>query len=118
MSDFLNRVAFDTATTGTGSISVGAALTNYVTPANAGAVNNRPYTFVIEDGSDFEVVTGTYSSSGPTISRDTVEFSMIAGTPGTTKLTLSGSAKVYFTASALDLRQLRRRQAGIAMIFG
>lgn len=100
---FLNRVGFETSTSGTGSVSVGAAVSGYATPVEAGAVNGISYPYVIEDGTDFEVGYGTYSSSGPTLTRDTVYLSKIGGTAGTTKLTLSGSAKVYFTAAAENL---------------
>jgi hypothetical protein len=105
---FLNRVGFETSTSGTGSVSVGAAVSGYATPVEAGAVNGISYPYVIEDGTDFEVGYGTYSSSGPTLSRDTVYLSKIGGTAGTTKLTLSGSAKVYFTATAEDLSAIER----------
>lgn len=105
---FLNRVGFDTSTSGTGSVAVGAAITGYATPAEAGATNGVSYPYVIEDGTDFEVGYGAYSSSGPTLSRDTVYLSKIGGTAGTTKLTLSGSAKVYFTATAEDLASIER----------
>lgn len=101
--NFLNRVGFSTATTGTGAIDVGAALAGYATPAEAGAVNGRVYEYVAEDGDDFEIGVGTYSSSGPAISRDTVKLSKIAGTAGTTKLTLSGTATVRLTATAESL---------------
>ena len=101
----LNRVGFATSTTGTGTITVGAAETGYATPAEAGAVNAAVYEYVIEDGNDFEIGIGTYTSSGTTFSRDTVYLSKIGGSPGTTKLTLSGTAKVYFTATREFLDQ-------------
>lgn len=114
---FLNRVGFETATTGTGTLDVGAALAGYATPAEAGAQNETAYTYVIEDGGDFEVGVGTYSTSGPTLSRDTVYLSKIGGTPGTTKLTLSGTAVVRLTVAAEDLLSpeatLKGRLAGV-----
>ena len=100
---FLNRVGFETATTGAGTMDVDAALTGYATPAEAGAGNGVKYSYVIEDGDDFEIGEGTYLSSGPTLSRDTVRLSKIGGSAGTTKITLSGSARVYLTATAEDL---------------
>jgi len=90
----LNSVKVATPTTGTGSVTVGAAEPGYLTPAEAGAVNGRVYTWRLDDGDDFEIFVGTYSSSGPTISRDTVLVSKVGGTAGTSKLNLSGSAKL------------------------
>jgi len=90
----LDSVKVATPTTGTGSVTVGAAEPGYLTPAEAGAVDGRVYTWRLDDGDDFEIFRGTYSSSGPTVSRDTVLYSKISGVAGTTKLTLSGAAKL------------------------
>ena len=114
---FLNRVGFATSTTGDGSIdNIGAAEPEYLTPANAGAVDGGEYGYVIEDGSDFEIGRGTYASSGPTFTRDIVHRSRVSGTPGTSKLELSGTAKVYFTATAEDMDGIFRRAAAFAMV--
>lgn len=74
-----------------------------MTPAQAGAVNSTQYQWFIEDGGDFEIFRGTYSTTGPTLTRDTVLVSKIGGTVGTTKLNLSGTAKVYCCAVAQDI---------------
>jgi hypothetical protein len=103
---YFNRVGFATSTLGTGTATVGAAVSGYATPAEAGATNGITSDYVIEDGSDFEVGTGTYSSTGPTFSRDTVYLSKISGAAGTTKLSLSGTAKMYLTASGEFLNSL------------
>lgn len=100
----LNRVWFSTATTGTGSPTIGAATSAaFCTPADAGAINGVEYTWIIEDGDDFEFVRGVYNSAGPTFDRTEVLLSQIGGVVGTTKLTLSGSATVRIDASAQDL---------------
>lgn len=99
----LNRAKMTTSTTGTGTITLGSAVTGYATLAEAGAVNAATYTYCIEDGNDFEIGTGTYTSSGTTLSRDTVTLSKISGTAGTSKISLSGSATVFITAGAADL---------------
>ena len=88
----LDSVKVATPTTGTGSVTVGAAEPGYLTPAEAGAVNGRVYTWRLDDGDDFEIFVGTYSSTGPTVSRDTVLYSKISGVAGTSKINLSGSA--------------------------
>jgi hypothetical protein len=94
---YANRVWMTTATAGTGTITLGSAKAGYLTPAEAGVANADTVTYCIIDGNDFELGTGTYTTSGTTLSRDTVTVSKISGTAGTTKLTLSGSAEVFFT---------------------
>ena len=103
MAMFFNRVAFSTATTGTGSVNVGAAIsTAFLTPAEAGAENaDTPIPYLIQDGADFEIGLGTYNTGDPaTFDRDTVIVSKIGGTAGTSKIDLSGNAQVRFIASA------------------
>jgi hypothetical protein len=101
----LNRAKMTTATTGTGTVTLGAASTGCATFAEAGAVNATAYTYTIEDGDDFEVGRGTYTSAGTTFSRDTVLLSKISGTAGTSKINLSGSATIFVTAAAQDFRE-------------
>lgn len=102
-SDVFNRVAFFTATTGTGSIAVGAAISSvFFTPAQAGVANGKPVTMLILDGGDVELVKGVYSTSGPTVTRATVIASKIGGTVGTDKLDLTGNAVVRFVEAAED----------------
>jgi hypothetical protein len=72
-------------------------VTRFATFAEAGAVDATAYLYLIEDGDDFELGTGTYTSAGTTFSRDTVHLSKIAGVAGTTKITLSGSAQIAMT---------------------
>ena len=104
----LDSVKVATPTTGTGSVTVGAAEPGYLTPAEAGAVNGRVYTWRLDDGDDFEIFVGTYSSTGPTVSRDTVLVSKIGGTAGTSKISLSGSATLSSVPVASLFRGTRR----------
>ena len=92
-----------TATTGTGTITLGTAQTGYITFAQGGIADASSVTYTIIDGNNFEVGRGTYTSSGTTLSRDTVLVSLISGTSGTTKLTLSGTATVFVTQVAEDV---------------
>lgn len=103
MAALLNRARMTTATTGTGTVTLGSAVTGYATFAEASAVNATVYSYCIEDGSDFEIGVGTYTSSGTTFSRDTVTVSKISGTAGTSKISLSGTAEIFITARAADL---------------
>jgi len=108
----LDSVKVATPTTGTGSVTVGAAEPGYLTPAEAGAVDGRVYTWRLDDGDDFEIFVGTYSSTGPTVSRDTVLVSKISGTAGTSKINLSGTAKLSAVPVAdyvVTPRQIREK---------
>jgi len=100
---YANRVWMTTATAGTGTITLGSAKSGYLTFADGGVANADTVTYVLVDGSNFEIGTGTYTSSGTTMSRDTVVVSLISGTAGTTKLTLSGTAEVFLSASKADI---------------
>lgn len=65
---FLNRVKTNTATTGTGAVTPGAAVSaKYQTWAAAGASNGQSYPYLIEQGNAWEVGTGPYD--GTTIAR-------------------------------------------------
>jgi hypothetical protein len=92
-----------TATAGTGTITLGSAVAGYLTFAEAGVANADTVSYVIIDGNDFEIGTGTYTSSGTTMSRDTVIVSKIGGVAGTTKITLSGTAEVFLSPNEADL---------------
>jgi len=100
---YANRVWMTTATAGTGTITLGSAKAGYLTFAEGGVANAEKVTYVLVDGNDFEIGLGTYTSSGTTMSRDTVTVSKISGTAGTTKLTLSGSAEVFLAPAAADM---------------
>lgn len=107
MAKLFNRVKVNTATTGTGTMTLGAAAaSNFFTAAEAGVANNDVVAYVIEDGTDVEVGIGTYTSAGTTLSRTTVRLSKIAGVSGTTKLSLSGAAIVFLSPHKEDLGPL------------
>src|SRR5262245_33617092 len=107
MPKLFNRAKVNTATTGTGTITLGVAFSNaFCTFAEAGVANADKVTYVIEDGNDFEIGIGTYTSAGTTLSRDTVRLSKIAGTAGTSKISLSGTAVAYLSPSKEDLSEV------------
>lgn len=97
MTKLVNRAKMTTATTGTGTITLGSAVASYQSFATAGVVNGDTVRYVIEDGLDWEIGVGTYTSSGTTLSRTLNESSTGS------LLNLSGTATVFVTAAALDI---------------
>jgi hypothetical protein len=106
MAELLNRARMVTRTTGTGTMTLGPGITGFATLAEAGAANATQYSYVIEEGDDFEIGIGTYTTGSATLSRDAVTLSKINGTSGTTKMNLLGSAIVSVTPRAEDLADI------------
>lgn len=103
MAKLFDRVKVNIATTGTGDITFGAASSNaFLTPAEAGATDGDVARYVIVDGTDFEEGVGTIGDTVATMTR-TVTRSKIAGSVGTSKIDLSGTAVLAFIASASDI---------------
>lgn len=96
MGKVFNRVRQATATTGTGTVTLGAAATGCQTLAAAGAANGDIVSYFIEDGTAWETGTGTYTSAGTTLSR-TLDRSSTGSL-----LNLSGSAVVTLAPIAPD----------------
>jgi len=65
-----DRVQETTTTTGTGSVTLGGAVSGFQSFAVVGNGNTCYYTIV--DGSAWEVGIGTYSTTGPTLARTTI----------------------------------------------
>lgn len=95
MVTLVNRAKVATATTGTGTITLGAAESGYQTFADAGVANGSTVRYVIEEGANWEIGTGVYTASGTTLSR-TVDESSNSGSA----INLTGAAVVYVSAAA------------------
>ena len=96
-----NLARMTSTTTGTGTLTLGNTVSGCVTFANAGVLNGDVVSYGISDGANSEVGWGTYTSSGTTLSRDTVLTSTNSGN----KISCTGSQQVYITALAQDLAQ-------------
>ena len=109
MSHKVNLVRVFTAATGTSTpITLGSAYSQlFMTPAEAGAMDGRVYTYLIVDGNDWEMGRGAYTASGTSLARTTIIASRIAGTLGTSRITLSGTAQVRFIEAAEDMDGVR-----------
>ena len=94
MAVLANRAKMTTSTTGTGTITLGSASTGFQTFDNAGITNGQSVQYVIEDGVNFEIGTGTYTSSGTTLTRGAVTESNNSDNA----INLSGAAVVFIAA--------------------
>ena len=74
-----DRVRETTTTAGTGTVTLAGAVVGFQTFAAVGDGNVTYYTIADQGGADWEVGIGTYTSSGTTLSRDTVLSSSNAG---------------------------------------
>jgi len=72
-----DRIKVTTTTTGTGTLTLGAAAAGFQDFTNIGNGNQTYYTITNE--TDWETGIGTYTSSGTTLSRDTVLASSNSG---------------------------------------
>jgi len=85
-----DRVQETTTSTGTGTLTLAGPVSGFQSFAAIGNGNTTYYAIV--SGTDWEVGIGTYTSSGTTLSRDTV-LSSSAG--GSTKITVASGATVF-----------------------
>ena len=74
-----DRVRETTTTTGTGTVTLAGAVTGFQTFSAIGDGNTTYYTIAGQGTSEWEVGIGTYTSSGTTLSRDTILASSNSG---------------------------------------
>lgn len=93
-----DRVKETTTTTGTGTITLAGAASGFQSFAAVGNGNTTYYAIVGQGTSEWEIGVGTYTSSGTTLSRDTV-LSSSAGAPTKTNFS-AGTKDVFVTYTA------------------
>lgn len=86
-----DRVRETTTTTGTGTITLGGAATGFQSFSVIGNANTTFYTIQLANTNEWEVGIGTYTSSGTTLSRDTILESS------------NGGSAVNFSAGSKDV---------------
>ena len=99
MVKLVNRAYVNTATTGTGTITLGSPLAGQRSFADAGVSDGDVVRYIIEDGTDWEIGYGVYTASGTTLTRN-VEESSNSGSA----INLGGNAVVFVTATAADVQ--------------
>ena len=102
MAKLFNRAKMTTSTTGSGTVTLSAAAVGFQSFADAGVSNGDVVQYLIEEGAAWELGTGTYSSTGTSLTRTPSESS-----DGGTAITLGGAASVAITAVADDLNRLQ-----------
>lgn len=102
-SKLYNRARVTITSTGTGTLSLGSAVSGYQTFASAGTQNGDVVSYVVEDGLSWEVGTGTFNSAANTLTR-TVTQSYNGSTYGTSPISVTTSAQVFISPLAADLQ--------------
>tara|TARA_R110002012_G_scaffold55022_8_gene140649 strand:+ start:4608 stop:7484 length:2877 start_codon:yes stop_codon:yes gene_type:complete len=101
MAVLKNRAKMSTSTTGAGTITLGSALSGYQSFTAAGLTTGAITRYTIQDGVNWEIGLGTYTTSGTTLTRTPSESSS-----GGSAISLSGNAEVFITAAAEDVSPL------------
>lgn len=98
-----------TATTGTGTITLGSAVTGFKSFAAAGVANGNEVFYGIRDGANSEIGYGIYTSSGTTLTRN-----VLKSTNSDNAISLSGTAEVFIGPFAAVLAQIDAAAAHLA----
>jgi hypothetical protein len=101
MAKLYNLARMTTATTGTGTITLGTAVSGYLSFSGAGAADGDIVSYGISDGVNSEIGTGTYTASGATLTRTVTK-----STNANALISLSGTAQVFVTVRAEDMNSL------------
>lgn len=111
---FYDLARMNTATVGSGTITLGAAVAPFLSFAAAGVQDGDVVSYAIIDGNNSEVGWGTYAAAGTTLARTTV----LASTNGGLAISLSGSAQVFITMLAQDFGSMASQSPSAVAITG
>lgn len=101
MASLYNLARMTTLTTGTGTISLQAAATGYLSFADAGVQTGETVSYGIIDGNSSEVGRGVYTSAGTTLTR-----SVLKSTNSNNAINLTGAAEVFICGLAEDFSRM------------
>ena len=97
-----------------GTLTLGNPEDGFFDFTEGGILDQNTVRYVIEEGNDFEIGIGKFTASGTTLSRDTVEQSLISGSAGTTKINASTNSVVFVTATSRNFSY----QTAMTLIYG
>ena len=115
----LDRVGVACSTTGTSTLTLGAALgavapnlASFMTPAAAGGVDQQTYRYLILDSNGaWEIGRGLYSASGTTLTRN-----VLWSSNANAAINCSGNEQVFITLAAEDIIALDNDQTSLFTI--
>lgn len=111
MAKLFNRAKMTTSTTGSGTVTLSGAAGGFQSFADAGVSDGDVVQYLIEEGSAWEIGTGTYSASGTSLTRSPSESSNSGAA-----VSLGGAAYVAITAVAADLNRLQNAGTDIVTV--
>lgn len=99
MSKLFNLARMTTGTTGTGTLTLGSAVSGFLSFADAGVVDGDVVDYAIQDGANSEHGYGVYTASGTTLTRNVTK-----STNGGSAINLSGNAQVAVAPRAESIQ--------------
>jgi hypothetical protein len=96
MPTLVNRAKMNTSTVGTGDLTLTSAVEGFQTFSAAGVVNGVSVRYVIEEGNNWEIGTGTYNN-------DVLTRTVLESSNSDLPILLTGNAAVFVTAVAEDI---------------
>jgi hypothetical protein len=97
------------ASGGTGALTLATAEAGYISLATAGAVDGDVFDYAIQEAAKFEVGRGTYSTTGPTLTRTTVHISSAGAGVAETFSTTGVNTKLIGVTAAETMRAIDPR---------
>ena len=98
MAKLYDLIRVTTATVGTGTITLGAAVAGFLNFSTGGVQDQDIVSYAIADGSNREVGRGLYTASGGTLTRGPT-----SSTNSNAAISLSGQAQLVITSLSSDI---------------